>query len=58
MTYNSVPNFKIIAQPLVGEKYVGQKEKKKKSQYWTLCSAATPKGSARTLLGPKNISTS
>ena len=44
-------------QPFLGENYVAEKErkekKKKKSQKkWTLHSAATPKGSTHTPLGP------
>ena len=42
---------------LLGEKYVAEKEKKEKESQiqWTLRLAATPKGSARTPLGPKHI---
>ena len=42
--------FRILGQHLLGEKYVAEKkrkiERKLSQKYWTLCSAATPKGSA------------
>ena len=45
--------FITLGQPLPEEKYVAEKREEKEYQmYWTLRSAATPKGSARTPLGP------
>ena len=50
-------NFKTLGQPLVGEKYVTQKERKKNNpkiaDTTIRCSIATPKGSELTSLGPK-----
>jgi hypothetical protein len=53
LTYNSVQNYKTLAQPLLGEKCAAQKEKEKLShKYFTLRSASMPKDSTCTLLGP------
>ena len=47
LTYNSMQNFITLGQPLLGEKYVTQKEKENNTNYSGLCSAAMPKGKIR-----------